>query len=486
MTKARVDPSQIEALTVPSSGDLRDAARAISAGFVGAAFVVDNETDKFIRVITDGDLRRALLQKLDADSLITKLPDDRSVVGRVGMSAEEISGLFSDSVRVIPLLDNDNRVVDMAVFDSRMYLPTAEPYFDEKELKYVTEAVSSGWVSSAGKFIGKFEEAFSRFVGSEFAVSCSSGTAALHLALKAFDIGAGDEVIVPTLTFIATASSVVHAGATPVFADSEIKTLNIDPEKIEQCISERTKAIIVVHLYGHPADMDPIVKIAKRHNLIVIEDAVEAHGARYKGRMVGSIGDIATFSFYGNKVITTGEGGLVVTNRGDIAERVRLLRDHGMDRSKGYWHPVLGFNYRMTNMQAALGVAQMEKITEIIQRKRMLAKGYSELLHELPGLTTPKEMDWATHIYWLYTILIDNHVSPVNRDALVRGLVDNGIDARPVFVPMHKQPIFDSGGKFPTAEKISQQGLTLPSSVNLLEVDQLRVGNTIQALFLAK
>ncbi len=477
---------RISAMKVFYTATLSNAAKAIADGLLGTAIVIEPDTDRFIGVLTDGDIRRALLNKYDGDSLISKFVRDDAVVGRVDMAAEEITKLFTSAVRVIPILDDKDNVVDLAVFDKRMHLPIAETYFDDTEVKYVNECISSGWVSSSGKFITQFEKVFSDFLGTKHAVSCSNGTSALHLALKAFDIGPGDEVIVPALTFIATASAVSHAGAKPVFVDSEVNYFNMDPNLIEGSITSKTKAIIPVHLYGHPVDMDPILDIARKHGFIIIEDAAEAHGALYKGKKVGSLGDAGIFSFFGNKVVTTGEGGMIATNSKKISNKIKLLRDHGMDRSRGYWHPILGFNYRITNLQAALGVAQMEKIDKIIHKKTVLAKNYSDQLKNIPGVTIPKEARWAKHIFWLYTILIDENKLGIKRDELIKKLKGNKIDARPTFIPMHQQPIFENGQKLPVAEKLSQQGLSLPSYVNIKEKDQFRICETIRTIILSK
>jgi len=288
-------------------------------------------------------------------------------------------------------------------------IPIAEPLLSKEELNNVIEAVKSGWISSKGKFIPEFEEKFAHYCGVKYGIATSNGTVALHLALTALGIGPGDEVIIPTLTFVATANAVTYTGAKPIFIDSQPEYWCIDPEKIEEAITAKTKAIIPVHLYGHPCDMDAILAIAKRHNLYVIEDAAEAHGAEYKGRKVGSFGDISCFSFYGNKIITTGEGGMCLTNDEKLAEKMRILRDHGMNPNKRYWHDVIGFNYRMTNMQAAIGVAQLKKLDGFIERKRNIAKWYTEELKDLAEqkiLTLSPEMSWAKCVYWMYSIFM--------------------------------------------------------------------------------
>ncbi|MGH9611839.1 MAG: DegT/DnrJ/EryC1/StrS family aminotransferase, partial [Bryobacteraceae bacterium] len=287
------------------------------------------------------------------------------------------------------------------------FIPVAQPVLSGNEKKYVNECLDSSWISSAGKFISQFEEAFAAFCGTRYAISSNNGTTALHLALLGLNAGPGDEVLVPTLTYIASANAIRYCGARPVLIDSEPLTMNIDPLAIERRITPATKGIVVVHLYGHPADMDPILEIARRHNLFVIEDAAEAHGATYRGRTVGSMGDVATFSFFGNKIITTGEGGMLTTNRPDLNDRIRLLRGQGMDLKRRYWFPIVGYNYRMTNIEAALGLAQLERVEEHLDRREAVAGWYNRHLSDLSNfITLPSVMDWAHHVFWMYTILL--------------------------------------------------------------------------------
>lgn len=349
-------------------------------------------------------------------------------------------------------------------------IPVAEPLIGEEELKLVSEAVKSGWVSSKGKFIEEFENKFAKYIGAKYAIATSSGTSALHLALVALGIGHKDEVIIPTLTFASVANTVIYTGAKPVFIDSHPNYWCINPEKIEDKISKKTRVIIPVHLYGHPCDMDAIMKIAKNHDLYVIEDCAEAHGAEYKGKKVGSFGDIACFSFYGNKIITTGEGGMCLTNDEGLAEKIRILRDHGMSPEKKYWHEVVGFNYRMTNPQAALGVAQLEKIDIFVRKKREIAETYNSLLRDIKGVTLPPEMPWAKNVYWLYSILVDENSYGINRDKLEEKLAQNGVETRKFFYPMHIMPPYKkyaSNQRFLVAETLSLTGINLPSSVKL-------------------
>lgn len=470
---------QIAAMSLSASGSIRDAMQAIDRGTLGTALLIEPQTGCLAGLVTDGDIRRALLAGHGMESPVAAVPRPEPKTARAGMSAEDITALFSQPVRVVPLLDEASHVVDLAVFDQRARLPVAAPWLGEKELQYVAECVLSGWVSSAGKFVTRFEEMFAQFCGTRYAVATSNGTTALHLAMLAAGIGPGDEVVVPSLTFIATANAVTYTGAQPVFVDSELGTWNMDPGLIEAAITPRTKAIVPVHLYGHPADMDPIVETAARHGLTIVEDAAEAHGARYKGRRVGSIGAMGIFSFYGNKIITTGEGGMVVTDRDDLAEKVRILRDHGMSPQRRYWHPFLGYNYRMTNMQAALGVAQMEKVDDILRAKRQMAARYRQGLDHTPGITLPPEAEWAENIFWLYSILVDSHQHGVTRDQLMNALQEQAIETRPLFPPIHQQPIYARQQSLPVAEMLSQTGLSLPSAVMLRADDIDRVTGAI-------
>lgn len=358
--------------------------------------------------------------------------------------------------------------------------PVAEPVFAGNELKYVTDAVKSGWVSSVGSYISQFEKEFAWFCNVKYAVACTNGTAALHLALLSLDIGPGDEVIVPSLTFIATANAVRFVGARPVFVDIEARFWQIDPQKIEGAITRRSKAIIPVHLYGHPAKMDEIMKIARSHKLFVIEDAAESPGAEVNGKKVGSFGDLAAFSLYGNKIITSGEGGVVVTHNKKLAEKMVSLRGHGGNQK--YWHTSVGRNYRMTNLQAALGLAQLERISTFLKKKRGLAGWYSRHLNGTGGVTLPQEASWAKNVYWMYSILVDWQKLHLDRDKVAAILLKDGIETRPFFSPIHKQPIYPEYNKLklPCTEFVSGRGLNLPSSVKLKEADVKLIAQRIR------
>jgi perosamine synthetase len=460
----------IESLSILPDATIKQAMQAIGSGEIGVSFVM-TEDRSLVAILTDGDIRRALLDGFGLQSSISVIKMNNPIVATIEESTSQISEKFNDKIRVIPVVDEQNKVIDVHFRDKRTHIAVTNPLFDEHEIELLNECIITGWVSSGGAFVTKFENMVADYCGTKYAVSCSSATSGLHLALLAHNIGPGDEVIVPSLSFIATANAVTYTGATPVFVDSQRSTWNIDPDLISAAITSKTKAIMPVHLYGHPADMDPINQIAKRHNLIVIEDAAEAQGAKYNKQMVGSLADVAVFSYFGNKIITTGEGGMIVTDDAQIAEKCRILRDHGMSKNRRYWHEVVGYNYRLTNMQAALGVAQMGKIDKIISRKKEIAQEYRKHLGGLPYVILPSNMDWADSVYWLYTILIDDDLPGVCVEKLIQALKQQGIDSRPIFPPMHKQPIYETGLALPICESISRRGISLPSAPDIRDDD---------------
>jgi perosamine synthetase len=370
-----------------------------------------------------------------------------------------------------PGLDEASRGSSSHGLTSPPRIPVAAPVLNGNEAAYVAECLESSWISSVGKYVDAFESSFAAYCGTEHAISCCNGTVALHLALAGLGIGPGDEVVVPTLTFVATANAVAYCGARPVFADVDPHTWNMAPDSLEACITSQTRAVIVVHLFGQPANMDAILAIARRHKLFVIEDAAEAHGAEYTGKKVGSIGDVGTFSFYGNKIVTTGEGGMVVTHDDALASRIRLLRGQGMDPKRRYWFPVVGFNYRLTNVAAAIGVAQMENIEWHLKRRLEVARLYQEMLRPVPGIEFQGSDAGTTHVYWMVSIILAESVS-ATRDCVMNRLSVCGIETRPVFHPMHRLPPYlcDPGG-FPVAERISSRGISLPTWAGLTEGD---------------
>lgn len=391
--------------------------------------------------------------------------DHRHMLKPVELSAAEsaaLDGLLPDAE---PLLELPP--------DRKCILPVAETLLDGNELRYVTECIQSNWVSSEGPFVRRFEEEFAAASGCAYGVACSSGTTALHLVLATLGLGPGDEVILPSFTMIATANAVHYTGATPVLVDAEPLTWNIDVAQVERKITSRTRAIIVVHTYGHPADMDPLLAIAKKHNVRVIEDAAEAHGATYRGRSVGSIGDAAIFSFYGNKIVTAGEGGMITTNDERIASLARQLRGHAFSRDRHFWHQYHGFNYRMTNLQAAVGLAQTERLPQLVEARRRNARRYEKALLGVRGLTLPIEQPGSTNVFWMYALLVEENFGST-RDELRRMLARRGIETRTMFVPIHLQPIYSrafAGQRYPVAEELCRKGLYLPSGPALTAAD---------------
>lgn len=344
----------------------------------------------------------------------------------------------------------------------------AAPNFLGNERKYVQDCMDTVWISSVGKYIGEFETAFANRFGVKEAISCSNGTVALHLALLAAGIGSGDEVMVPSLTYIATANAVRYCGAKPIFVDCLPTTWNIDIADAVKKLTPKTKAIIPVHLYGNPCDMDAVLSFANENDLLVIEDAAECHGASYKGKLAGTIGDIGTFSFFGNKIITTGEGGMLVTNNPEFANRIRLLKGQGQDPKRRYWFVETGYNYRMTNIEAAIGLGQLEKLDEHIIYRKKVAEQYDELFEGHNCLTLQATTPEADNVNWMYSILLSPEAN-ITRDELMAKLEDDGIETRPLFYPMHiMPPFYDKMARCPIAEDISGRGMNIPTH-SLLE-----------------
>ena len=466
----------LEHMVVDCSVKVKEAIYHLNKNKKNIIFLVDSE-QRLVGTLSDGDVRRAFSRDVSPNCKVREIMRTTPVFCRQGTGADEVlSRLGKDykqgKVPYIPVLNDSNRVVGYYSYYDVRFIPIAEPDLGSSELSYVVDCVRSNWISSQGRYVRSFEDLFREFTGSGYAVAVSNGTAALHLALAALDIGRGDEVIVPSLTFIATANAVAYTGAIPVFADSEEDTWNIDPACIEKLITDRTRAIIPVHLYGQPCKMEEIQSIARKYELYVIEDAAEAIGAKYKSQSVGSIGNIGCFSFFGNKVITTGEGGMLVTDSKDIFEKARILRDHGMDPSRKYWHPWIGFNYRMTNLQAAVGVGQLERIDDILDHKRTIVDTYRTELQQVKGLTLPPENDWSNNVCWMFSVLLEHNRS---REAMLERLYRNNIEVRPFFHPVHSMPPYKDNVSLPVCEHLSSRGLSLPSYPKLEESEIGRI-----------
>lgn len=365
-----------------------------------------------------------------------------------------------------------------------MGYPVAKPKLEGNERKYVLDCLDTGWISSNGKYVEKFEKQFAAWVGTKHAASCCNGTVAVHLPLLAIGIGPQDEVLVPSFTYIATANAVRYCGAKPVFVDCLRDTWNMDPEDARKKITKNTKAIIPVHLYGNPCDMDPIMDLAREHDLVVIEDVAECHGGTYKGRQVGGIGDFGSYSFFGNKIITTGEGGMVTCNDDKYDERIRSLKGQGMSKEKRFWFDIIGYNYRMTNIEAAIGLGQLENINELIGMRKNVAKWYMEELSDAKDyLEFQKVTPEAESVWWMFSILVKGNT--IERDELAKSLNDIGIETRPLFYPMHMLPVYkDEDAGCSVSEDISSRGLNLPTYADLSREDVKKISGVIKNLII--
>lgn len=470
-------------LLIAEQSTLREAMRMINDNVQGICFVV-NHQGQLKGVLTDGDIRRALLEGTSLEEKVMHVMQTSFVSLPVQTDIQKIQSSLNTSIRHIPLLDEQGVVVDYACFSKMHRTPIMQPLLNGNELAYVTDCITSGWISSQGAYVKRFEKEFAAFCGAPFALAVSNGTVALHLALDVLGIGPGDEVLVPDLTFAASINAILYTGATPVIVDVDPVTWTISVEDILRNISPKTKAIMPVHLYGHPCHMDEIVQIASQHQLYIIEDCAEAIGSFYRGKHVGNFGQTATFSFFGNKTITTGEGGMILFQDEKTYEKASVLRDHGMSKQKRYWHEFVGFNYRMTNMQAAIGCAQMERIHDFIASKRKIAQEYNTLLKPL-GFQLPPEEVWATCGFWLYTTLLTDHMN-VSRDELMQKFLKNGIETRPVFYPLHQMPPYvqyKGKGDLNTSIDVSSRGISLPSSVDITPEEIRNISLAVQRIF---
>ena len=365
-------------------------------------------------------------------------------------------------------------------------IPVNAPVITPESKALVARALEEGWISSAGPYVENFEQEFAKYLGVKHAITVNTGTAALHIALVAAGIGPGDEVIVPAFTMAASWMAVMYTGAKPIFIDVDPEIYTINPDLIKAAITAKTKAIMPVHIYGHPADMDPILAIAQEHHLLVIEDAAEAHGATYHGKLVGGLGDINAFSFYANKIITTGEGGMVTTNNDQMAAIARRMKDLAHSPKKRFVHDALGYNYRLTSLQAALGSGQLMHVDDFLATKRHMAQKYQAGLAGIPGLTLPLTRDWATHVYWMYAIVINEAEFGMSKDEFRAKLLANGVDTRDFFYAPSTQPALTSvglgQGSFPVTERIAATGCYLPSGLAITDDQITTVCETIRSI----
>jgi perosamine synthetase len=450
---------------------LKEASEALDKSGFGIIFVTNAEV--LVGCFSYGDLRRFALSggELNAKLYVAMNKEVKKVTEH--STPTEIQNAFRSGVKLVPVVDSNSRLIDIIEETNSRMIPLSEPNLGIRESQLVNECLDANWISSTGRFVSEFEELFVQYTNAQNGVAVSNGTLGLVLALKALGISTGDEVIVPSLTFGATANAVIQVGAIPIFVDVQIDSMCLDPSKIEEAITDRTRCIIPVHLYGQAADLDRIMEIIAGRNIKIIEDAAEAIGTLYKGKHVGTITDAGVFSFFANKTITTGEGGMVLFKSKVIAANAKKMRSHGFSEANRYVHEIWGSNFRLTNVQAAIGVAQMERISDFVAKKQEIAKIYNSHLavYEKYGLMVPAKMSDVVNSNWLYTILLPEGINP---QALVAYLQENMIESRRIFEPLHLQPVFRNGSSesdFTNSINCFNRGICLPSSTLLEGID---------------
>jgi perosamine synthetase len=445
----------------------------INKNMSGACFVVDKK-NILKGILTDGDIRRALLRKKSLSTKVSKVIKKNFFYLNYKSDSKILKKALNKKFRIIPLVNEAKELKGFVTNKNKISL--AKPNLNGNELKYLTDCINTGWISSIGKYVNLFEKKFSNFSKIKNCLPVSNGTTALQLALKTLNIEKGDEVIVPNLTFASPVNAVIHSGARPVFVDVKPNTYCIDENQIKKKITKKTKAIIVVHLYGHPANMQKIKSILKDRKIFIIEDCAEAIGSYIGKKHVGLFGDIATFSFFGNKMITTGEGGMMGFKKKQHKIKAEILRDHGMSKKVKYWHEEIGFNFRITNLQSSIGCAQLERIQWFIKNKLNLAKNYKSKLSKFNFLTLPGVYGNVQNSYWLYTIRLNDDYLKF-KNLLIKKMQDNGIEARPIFYPMNMMKPYkkyiSKKEKFPISERLFNSSISLPSAydVKLKEIN---------------
>jgi perosamine synthetase len=473
----------IKKLKVYSKSKIIHAMKVIDNNSQGTCFVV-NDKNFLIGVLTDGDIRRALLNKMSTNLNVLKIVNKKFIYLKINYSQSQLSKILkkkSIKPKCIPIIDEKNKLIDYLSTSKKISL--AKPQLRGNEMKYVNDCINSGWISSTGSYVRLFEKKFSNYTKIPYSIAVSNGTVALQLALKCLKIKHGDEVLVPVLTFASPVNAIIHSGASPVFVDVNEDTYCIDEKQIEKSITKKTKAIIVVHLYGHPANMKFIKKIADRYNLFIIEDCAEALGSFYNKKHVGLYGHISTFSFFGNKLITTGEGGMVGFKSKILKDQATILRDHGMDKKKKYWHNDIGFNFRLTNLQAAIGVAQIERIKWFLNKKLKLVKNYNNSLKKIKNIKLPSSYGTVINSYWLYTIKLTSDLQKFRKKILL-DMEQNNIEARQIFYPMNLMPPYKkyikNKQKFPVSTMLFNSSLSLPSAYDVSKKDVTKISKILK------
>jgi perosamine synthetase len=461
----------LNSATIVLPAKLKNILKKINLNLMGVVYVVDND-NRLLGSISDGDVRRAILKKIDIATIInlnSKVVNKNTLYLHINDGIREIFKILyrksGKKVSSIPLVDNNKKILDISTRKRVKNYPLSNLNIGEEEIENVLTALNSGWISSKGNFIYEFEKLFSQYIGGGYSVAVSSGTTALELALKTFDIKSGDEVIVPDFTFAATINSILNCGATPVIIDVHRETWTVDVKKIENLITKKTKAIMPVHIYGQPCHIDELLKIAKKYNLLIIEDAAEALGAKYKKKKIGNHFDCSCHSFYANKLITTGEGGMAVFKEKLVAQKARLIMNHGMSLKKKYYHELVGSNFRMTNIQAAIGVAQIKKINRLLSQRKFIFNFYDSKFKKRKNIELLPKNKWSQNSFWLYTLLIKNF-NEIERDKFINRMLSRGVECRPGFIPMSKMKIYKKYSKEKNyiSDYISQRAVSLPSS----------------------
>ncbi len=458
-------------LTCTLDNSLMDCLKKINENTMHTIFIVD-DNHMIQGVLTDGDIRRLqingrdLAEKVSSPGILNK----DFIFGYADQPLEKLHKLTSHRINILPIVSREGKLVDYYEFSTRIKFPIAAPNLSKNELDYLIDAYMSTWISSSGKYLDRLEKDFADFCGVENALTTSSGTTALHLALLALDVGPGDEVIVPDLTFAATINVVLYAGATPVIVDIEPDSWCMSPEAFRAAITPKTKVVIPVHLYGQPADMGSIGNIATEHGIRIVEDCAEAHGASFGNSQVGAIGDIGCYSFYGNKIITTGEGGICVTGDKRLADKMRLLRDHGMSKEKRYWHEDVGYNYRMTNLQAAIGCGQLERIQSILSEREQIRAHYQKELKGCNWLEFQSDsLPNRKNVVWLVSGLLKD----CERDDVISKAKSKGYELRPFFYPLSSMPLYEKYAAEPckVSAYVGRHGISFPTDPSVLHED---------------
>jgi len=476
---------KLKNLIVAENFSIRHALKVINMSRLGVCFVTKKK--KLLKVVTDGDIRRSLLKGYKLSDNITKIKSKKNFITvRENYDFLDLQKKIS-KYKIIPIINKRGEIIDYANEKRFRQLPQAEPSFKGNELKYVSEAIKSGWISSVGKYVNIFQKKFSFFVKNKYCLATSSGTTAIQLALATLKLKPQDEIIVPDYTFVSPINSIIHSNSKPVLADIDNKNLCLSLNSIKKAVTKNTKAIIIVHLYGNTSELDKIVRFCSQKKIKIIEDCAEAFGTYYKGKHVGNFGHFGTFSFFGNKTISTGEGGMIIFKKKEDYQLAKKLRDHGMRKDKKYWHDEIGFNFRMTNLQAAIGCAQIEKANFFIKRKIKIFKRYNTKLKNLKFIKMIKETSKIKNSHWLTFILVKDNLI---RDKLLSFLTDKGIEVRSGFYSAHQMDIYknfkNKKVNYVNSKKISSSIITLPSSVSLKNEEIDYICKLISFFFLHK